>query len=109
MPKKGGSRGRGQGMNAGRGGGSGGGQGGRGGRGQGGGGGETGGAGKAGHGGLGAGGFCICLKCGYRAPHQPGKPCLDERCPSCSAAMVREGSPHHLEIESRRAMRDEKS
>jgi len=108
MPKRGASRGRGQAMNAGRGAGGGRGQSG-GGRGQGGGGGTTGGAGRAGHGGLGAGGFCLCPKCGYRAPHQPGMPCLDARCPSCNVALVREGSPHHLEIEGHRAASDEKS
>ena len=56
-------------------------------------------------GGMGGGGFCLCPKCGQKNPHQPGTPCLDERCPSCGAAMVREGSPHHQEIESRRAGR----
>jgi hypothetical protein len=58
-------------------------------------------------GGMGGGGFCVCPKCGQREPHQPGVPCLQERCPSCGVAMVREGSPHHQEIESRRAGSDE--
>ena len=53
--------------------------------------------------GLGAEGFCICPKCGQRTVHRPGVPCLEERCPSCGVAMVREGSAHHQEIESRRA------
>ena len=62
----------------------------------------------AGHGGfLGAGGTCICPKCGQRVPHSAGVPCLNERCPNCGVAMVREGSPHHQEIESRRAAEDE--
>lgn len=52
---------------------------------------------------LGAGGFCICAKCGERVPHKPGVPCIEERCPSCGVAMVREGSPHHQQIESRRS------
>lgn len=56
-------------------------------------------------GGLGAGGFCICLKCGHRSLHRPGAPCLDERCPECGAALVREGSFHHREITERRAGR----
>lgn len=84
MPRKGGGQGRGQGKQAGGGFGRAGGQG-------------------QGRGGLGAGGVCICPKCGQRTPHQAGRPCLDERCPSCGVALVREGSSHHQEIESRRA------
>jgi len=45
--------------------------------------------------GLGARGNCICLKCGTKIPHHRGIPCLEERCPKCGAALVREGSPHH--------------
>lgn len=51
---------------------------------------------------LGAGGFCVCAKCGGRVPHRAGTPCIEERCPRCGAAMVREGSPHHQKIESLR-------
>lgn len=40
-------------------------------------------------------GHCICLGCGARKPHTPGVRCLDERCPKCGKAMVREGSSHH--------------
>ena len=72
-----------------------------------------GGRGRGSHGGcggfLGAGGACICPKCGQRVPHNAGVPCLEERCPSCGVAMVREGSPHHQEIEGRRLSRDETS
>lgn len=82
MPRNG--QGRGQRTRAGRGSGRGGGQG-------------RGGAG------FGGGGFCICPKCGQRTPHQAGQPCLDERCADCGVALVREGSSHHQEIESRRA------
>jgi hypothetical protein len=60
------------------------------------------GGGGGGGGGMGATGFCVCPRCGQRAQHRPGTPCLDERCPSCGVAMVREGSLHHQEIESRR-------
>lgn len=55
---------------------------------------------------MGGGGSCLCPKCGLRVPHAAGRPCLQERCPECGAAMVREGSPHHREIESRRAARE---
>jgi len=53
-------------------------------------------------GGMGAAGFCICPKCSGRFPHQPGIPCMQERCPSCGVALVREGSPHHEAILARR-------
>jgi hypothetical protein len=59
-----------------------------------------------GGGGMGADGSCICPKCGGRAPHRQGVPCLQERCPDCGVAMVREGSPHHQEIVSRRGNAD---
>jgi hypothetical protein len=42
------------------------------------------------------GGDCVCLGCGARKPHQRGAPCLEERCPDCHKAMVREGSAPHL-------------
>ena len=40
-------------------------------------------------------GRCICPKCGYESPHRRGVPCQDERCPTCGAKMLREGSEHH--------------
>lgn len=52
---------------------------------------------------MGAGGACVCPKCGQRVPHNAGIPCIKERCPDCGVALVREGSPHHQEIQSRRA------
>ncbi len=51
---------------------------------------------------MGSGGFCICPKCGHKQEHRPGGPCLEERCSECGTAMVREGSPHHREIEDRK-------
>jgi predicted RNA-binding Zn-ribbon protein involved in translation (DUF1610 family) len=45
--------------------------------------------------GKGAGGHCVCMSCGNRIPHRRGVPCLEERCPKCGKAMLREGSPHH--------------
>jgi len=47
------------------------------------------------HEGMGSGGFCICPKCGFRAPHRSGVPCREERCPHCGAKLIREGSYHH--------------
>ncbi len=43
-------------------------------------------------------GFCICVKCGFRKPHQPGIPCREETCPKCDAKLIREGSMHHQKI-----------
>ncbi len=108
MPKQGRGQGQDQGMQNGTGGGRGGGGGGGRGQGGGGGGGRSQGGGGGG-GGMGGTGFCICPKCGHKAPHQAGSPCLQQRCPSCGGAMVREGSAHHQEIESRRADREAKS
>ena len=45
---------------------------------------------------MGPAGSCVCLACGATKPHVPGVPCMQERCPSCGKAMVREGSQHHL-------------
>lgn len=33
--------------------------------------------------------FCICVSCGYKKPHQPGKPCSNEVCPKCNAPLRR--------------------
>lgn len=46
------------------------------------------GGGRAGGNGFQAG-FCECPNCGTRVPHQPGKPCIDEKCPQCGSKMVR--------------------
>lgn len=45
--------------------------------------------------GLGPDGACVCPECGARVPHRRGVRCEDERCPQCSARMLREGSTHH--------------
>jgi len=68
--------------------------------------GRGGGGGGGGGGGMGSIGSCICPKCGQRVPHFAGAPCLHERCPHCGVALVREGSPHHQEIENRRAAKE---
>jgi len=38
----------------------------------------------------GPGGDCICPSCGERAPHKLGRPCLEQKCTKCGAAMTRE-------------------
>ncbi|MCF7809559.1 hypothetical protein K9N50_01085 [bacterium] len=61
-----------------------------GGRGTGGGGGQGGGGGGRGGGrGFGPGGECVCSACGHVAPHQPGQPCFQMKCPKCGAVMIR--------------------
>jgi len=47
------------------------------------------GRGKMGGSGLGPGGECVCPKCGYRAPHTVGAPCMHQKCPKCGATMAR--------------------
>ncbi len=48
-----------------------------------------------GHGGMGSGGYCVCLKCGYRKRHEVGVPCMEEKCPHCGKVLMREGSEHY--------------
>lgn len=38
----------------------------------------------------GPGGFCLCPKCGYKAPHVAGQPCIQINCPQCGVQMIRE-------------------
>lgn len=38
----------------------------------------------------GPGGSCVCPRCGYRKPHEAGKPCRKEVCPNCGSSMVRQ-------------------
>lgn len=87
--------------------GRGGGRGTGGGRGRGGGRGAGGGGRNPGGQGLGSGGFCVCARCGYRTAHTPGVPCMDQRCPDCGAALVREGAEHHQKIAAARAAKSE--
>lgn len=75
-----------------------------GGRGMGGGGGRgsRGGRGGGGGAGMGAMGSCVCPKCGKTFPHRPGVPCMEQRCPNCGVVLLREGSPHHEDLQRRR-------
>jgi len=41
--------------------------------------------------GLGPGGECLCPNCGYKIPHERGKPCQQETCPECGSKMIRMG------------------
>ncbi len=34
--------------------------------------------------------YCICPKCGYREPHQPGRSCRQQVCPACNLGLKRE-------------------
>lgn len=34
-------------------------------------------------------GECVCPECGKKIPHEPGKPCASQHCPSCNALMTR--------------------
>ena len=52
---------------------------------------------------MGAGGKCICPKCGENMSHQKGTPCQEEKCPSCGAKMIREGSYHYELFEDKKA------
>lgn len=40
-------------------------------------------------------GFCICLHCNTKIPHQPSVPCRESACPQCGKKMIRENSYHH--------------
>ncbi|MBN1263048.1 MAG: cation transporter [Candidatus Pacebacteria bacterium] len=39
--------------------------------------------------GRGPGGDCVCLKCGYKIPHQRGTPCSAFQCPNCKIDLER--------------------
>ena len=53
-------------------------------------------------GGMGQSGNCVCPKCNYTIPHQPGIPCNSILCPTCNIRLVRENSDHHLNILNKR-------
>lgn len=43
-------------------------------------------------------GFCICPKCGEKILYQNGLACSEEKCPFCSAKMMREYSYTFLKL-----------
>jgi len=51
---------------------------------------------------FGKGGFCICLKCDIRLPHEVGRPCRKVDCPDCGRKMMRENSFHHYNLKSQK-------
>lgn len=58
---------------------------------------------------MGVGGFCICVKCENRIPHERGIPCQDTHCPLCGGKMLREGSEHHQLFEKKKAEKKQTS
>jgi len=46
--------------------------------------------------------YCVCVHCGTRIEHTPGVRCIQERCPECGRAMLREGSAHYEAYMKRR-------
>ena len=52
--------------------------------------GRGGGHGKNGGGGYGTGGYCVCVKCGYKEPHKQGIKCTSIKCPECGHTLIRE-------------------
>lgn len=49
-----------------------------------------GGRGRNNGGAYGPGGYCLCVRCKTRVPHEPGTSCTSLRCPNCGNTMVRE-------------------
>ncbi|MCX6234105.1 MAG: DUF134 domain-containing protein [Bacteroidetes bacterium] len=52
-------------------------------------------------------GFCICLHCNTKIPHQQGIPCRESTCPQCGKKMVRENSYHHQLYLKKKGIKDE--
>jgi len=58
---------------------------------------------------MGTSGSCVCPKCGEKIAHRRGIPCQEERCPSCGAKLLREGSHHHRLFQEKQAKKRQKS
>jgi DNA-directed RNA polymerase subunit RPC12/RpoP len=39
---------------------------------------------------FGNGGYCVCLKCGKRVPHERGAKCTTVECPNCGHRLIRD-------------------
>lgn len=52
-------------------------------------------------------GFCICLHCNTKVPHQPGVPCKKNTCPECGKKMIRENSYHHQLYKNKKGIKNE--
>jgi uncharacterized protein len=50
-------------------------------------------------------GYCICLNCNTKIPHQPGIPCRKRECPNCGKSMIRKNSYHHQLYLKKRGIR----
>jgi ribosomal protein S26 len=48
------------------------------------------GRGKNNGGGFGIGGYCVCMNCNEKVPHQRGVKCTSVKCPKCGHTMMRE-------------------
>ncbi len=57
---------------------------------------------------MGAGGYCVCPKCSEKTPHHDGVPCQEERCSSCGAKLLREGSYHHKLFQQKQEVKRKK-
>ncbi len=55
---------------------------------------------------MGPSGYCVCASCGYRKPHVAGVPCLEEKCPHCGKALMREGSEHYKSAVEKKKRRE---
>ena len=50
--------------------------------------------------------YCVCTECGEGIKHKIGIPCLEEKCPTCGANMVRVGSYHYRKWQKEQAIKE---
>ena len=51
---------------------------------------------------MGPQGRCICASCGCTTEHERGRPCMEDRCPTCGKRMLRENSDHHKAVQNKK-------